>query len=178
MIKKVSTILLVLVAIAGVTAAVYRQSRDSAEDTAAQTVATQPAETVPVEARLPEVGKTATGEPVVTHPVEPVVSVTYFTTSARCASCLRIEEWTRKTVDTRFAEEVAAGRVSFQIIYIDNPANKHYIQDYQLVSKSVVVSEALDGQDQDWVNLQDVWLLLRDEQAFIDYVAGAVSAYL
>lgn len=152
MIKKVSTILLVLVAIAGVTAAIYRQSADS--------------NAVPAT------------EPVVAQSAEPVVTVTYFTTQVRCASCMRIEEWTRQAVDARFSDEVDSGRVAFRMVYIDNPANEHFVEDYQLVSKSVVVSESLDGRERDWVNLQDVWLLLRDQQAFTEHVAEAVNAYL
>jgi hypothetical protein len=153
MIRKASTILLVLVAIAGVTAAVYRQSSGPA-----------PA-TLEPEARAD--GTTG-----------PRVTVTYFTTNVRCASCIRIEELTRETVHARFADLLEAGKVSFRMINTDDPGNQHYIQDYQLVSKSVVVSESLNGEELEWVNLQDIWLLLRDEQAFADYVAGAVSTYL
>ncbi len=178
MFKKVTTLLLVLVAIAGLTAAVYRQSSDS--------VAAVPE-------ALPEAGETAAGAPASSEKTlaesapgesatggsaEPVVTVTYFTTKVRCASCMRIEEWTRQAVASRFADEVEAGRVSFNRAYIDNPANEHYIEDYQLVSKSVVVSDSLGDREQDWVNLQDVWLLLRDEEAFTNHVAEAVNAYL
>lgn len=163
MIKKVSTILLLIVAIAGVAAALYRRPADSAA--------------APVAAQAEPVAA-ATAEPVSESRAGPLVTVTYFTTSVRCASCMRIEEWTRKAVDSRFADEVAAGRVSFRMVYTDTPANEHYIQDYQLVSKSVVVAESLEGREQEWVNLQDVWLLLHDEQAFADYIAGAVAAHL
>ena len=175
MIKKVSTILLVLVAIAGVTAAVYRQSSDS--NAAPEEVNLTAESTTPV-APQPARAESPAAESAVAQSGGPVVTVTYFTTRVRCASCMRIEEWTRQAVDSRFADEVASGRVSFRMIYFDNRANAHYVQDYQLVTKSVVVSESLDGREQGWVNLQDVWLLLRDQQAFTDHVAEAVNAYL
>lgn len=80
-----------------------------------------------------------------------MVTVTYFTTQVRCASCMRIEEWTRQAVDARFSDEIDSGRVDFRMVYIDNPANENFVEDYQLVSKSVVVSESLVG----------LWLTLR-----------------
>lgn len=178
MIKKVSTILLVIVALAGLAAAVYRQANNSNAASEAPTAADWPMEAMAPAAGDPAIMDPVAAEPAIAQSIAPEVTVTYYTTSVRCAACVRIEEWTQRAVASRFSEEVNSGQVSFRTVYVDNPGNEHYMQDYQLVSKSVVVSESLDGREQDWVNLQDVWLLLRDEQAFSDYVAQAVEAYL
>jgi len=109
---------------------------------------------------------------------EHIVKVTYFTTNVRCPSCLKIEELTRQTVQSRFSGEVAAGKVVFQLINTDLPENHHFVDDYQLVSKTVVVAEFDNGQQGEWFNLQDVWLKFSDPKAFETYVANAVNALL
>lgn len=39
-----------------------------------------------------------------------------------------------------FAPLVAEGRVVFQTINVDRPENRHFIKDYQLVSKTVIMA--------------------------------------
>ena len=156
--KKLLTILLVAIAIGGAVMAIRNRRADAGP---AATAATQ-SESAPAVVQT----RTAPGH---------VVRVTYFTTNIRCPSCLKIEELTRRTVDNRFAGEAASGRVVFELVNTDLPGNQHYLADYQLVSKTVVVAEFDDGVRGDWVNLQDVWLKFTDPDAFEDYVATAVT---
>lgn len=149
--KKFLTWCLVLLAVVG--AGVALKHRMSAPTPAAPVAATTPADT-----SLPENG----------------VVVTYFTTDVRCPSCHKIEELTRQTVETRFAESLKDGTLVFRSINTDHPANKHFVDDYQLVSKTVIVSFREGGRETRFENLQDVWLKLNDPDAFADYVAGAI----
>jgi len=157
--KKLLTILLVVIAISGAVMALRNQKTESGE------VATAGTQTVPAV----DLCKDAP---------EHVVKVTYFTTAVRCPSCRRIEELTRQTVENRFTAEVARGVVVFQLINTDLPGNEHFLKDYQLVSKTVVVAEFDNEVQGDWVNLQDVWLKFTDPEAFADYVSAAVNSLL
>lgn len=160
--KKFLTYALVVLAFGGVAAALYRQSarKEPAATTGAPSTAVSEQAAA---ASLPQ------GE---------VVTVTYFTTNVRCASCLKIEELTRRSVDERFAAEQASGKVIFRVINTDEPANRHFVEEYQLVSKTVIVSESVDGNETRWVNVQEVWSLLRDETGFVDHVSQVVRGYL
>ena len=157
--KKLLTILLLVIAIGGAVMAVRKQRAGSDKTTIAES---QPA---------PAMTQSET------NPGH-VVTVTYFTTDVRCPSCLKIEEMTRRTVENRFAGETARGEVVFQLINTDSAGNQHYLKDYQLVSKTVVVAEFDDGVRGDWVNLQDVWLKFTDPEDFEDYVSAAVRDLL
>ncbi len=106
------------------------------------------------------------------------VVVTYFTTDVRCPNCRKIEALSRESVSTRFPEEFKSGRVVFRVVNTDRPENKHFLDDYKLVSKTVIVSQRKDGKEQDWVNLQDVWLKLDEPAAFDAYVGDTVKRYL
>ena len=39
----------------------------------------------------------------------------------------------------RFAKDIAAGRLEWRLVNIQNPENRHFIQDYQLFTKSLVL---------------------------------------
>ncbi len=107
-----------------------------------------------------------------------VIQVTYFSSDVRCATCVRIERLTRETVEKNFGAEIASGRIVLQTINLDGPGNEHFVQDYQLISKTVIVSDRAQGQEVKWENLQDVWSKQKDEQAFEAYVVDAVRRHL
>lgn len=106
------------------------------------------------------------------------IVVSYFHTTARCASCLRIEDLTAATVTGRFVVPVADKRLVWRVVNVDQPANAHYLKDYQLYTKSVVVSEMRDGKEVRWKNLDKVWTLLGQPEAFQDYVEKEVRSFL
>jgi hypothetical protein len=104
--------------------------------------------------------------------------VTYFHTTARCTSCLKIEDLTNATMTTRFAGPIAEKRMVWRSLNLDEPGNDHFVKDYGLYTKSVVVSEVRDGREIRWKNLDQVWKLLGDPSAFQDYVEREVRAFL
>jgi thiol-disulfide isomerase/thioredoxin len=112
----------------------------------------------------------------------PVVSdrivVTYFHTTQRCASCKKIEAYTTEAVQKAFAAEIEKGRVIWRLVNTDEKENKHFVKDYQLYTKSVVVSEEINGKQERWKNLPKIWELLGDKPAFLFYVREETEAYL
>jgi hypothetical protein len=103
------------------------------------------------------------------------VTVTYFTTRARCVSCRKIEAMTKDTLTELFASELAAGTLRYETISIDAPGNEHYIQDYQLSFKTVVVA---NGKNDSWQKLDEVWQLMGDAEKFKAFVAAAIRKQL
>lgn len=119
------------------------------------------------------------GEPAL-PPAAPrrVVWVTYFHTTTRCLSCYKIEALSEATVSATFAAALAKGDLVWRTINIDEPRNEHYVDDYQLFTKSVIVSEVVGRKEVRFKNLDLVWRLLGDEAAFARYVTDEVGAFL
>jgi len=107
-----------------------------------------------------------------------VIQVTYFSSDVRCATCVRIERLTRVCVERNFAPEIQSGRIQLRTVSLDGPGNEHFIQDYRLISKTVIVSDLAKGQEVRWENLQDVWTKQKDETSFEAYVVDAVRRHL
>jgi hypothetical protein len=158
-------------------AAVAEAASPSAQPAAAPARPEVPAN--PVAAR-PEAPKPAAPAVVAPAPAEPpaTIFVTYFHTTARCYSCVKIENLTELTMTTRLSGPVAEKRVVFRSVNLDEPANAHFAKDYSLHTKSVVVSEVKGGFEVRWKNLDQVWHLLNNSEAFQSYVEREVQAFL
>jgi len=106
------------------------------------------------------------------------VVVTYFTTDVRCDSCRTIERLSRQAIDEGFPDEVASGAVAYRVVNTDRPENEHFLDDYEISNKTVIVSHRVDGAETEWCNRQDVWLLLDEPDEFLSYVREPVRRYL
>ena len=107
-----------------------------------------------------------------------VVRVYYFHGNARCVSCRKIEALAAETVRAAFADEMKQGKVEWFVVNVEEAPNKHFIQDYKLYTKSLVVVDLVDGTQVRWKNLERIWELLREDEAFRQYVQGEVRSYL
>ena len=102
----------------------------------------------------------------------------YFHGNRRCASCIKIEAYSREAIDSGFAEELKAGKLEWLVINTDEPENEHFIKDYQLYTKSLVLSNIENGKQTKWKNLDKVWELLRNKEGFLQYVQTETRAFL
>jgi hypothetical protein len=102
----------------------------------------------------------------------------YFHGTFRCTTCRTIEQYSHDTIQMYFAKELGNGRLEFRPVNIEEPENKHFIQDYQLVTRSLVLSLMSDGKETKWKNLADVWKLVRDKDKFFQYVKDEVEKFL
>lgn len=104
--------------------------------------------------------------------------VYYFHTNYRCHSCTMIEKLTKQAINTGFADQLKAGRVKFESVNVEEAGNEHFTEEYKLYTKSVILSDRKNGEEQSWKNCEKVWTLLRDEQKFVDYIQSEVKALL
>ena len=106
------------------------------------------------------------------------VIVYYFYTNARCPSCLDMERWTGETLKSEFPDSLDSGALVWNPVNLNGKGNYRFVKDYKLYTKSVILSEKMDGREVLWKNLDKVWTLLNDRDAFHQYVRGEVAAYL
>jgi hypothetical protein len=106
------------------------------------------------------------------------IVATYFHGDVRCYTCKKIEADARAAIEQAFATELADGRVVIKAVNIDREENAHFVTDYSLVTRSLVLTEEAGGKVVRWVNLDKVWQLVRNEDAYREYVVGNVRAWL
>jgi hypothetical protein len=102
----------------------------------------------------------------------------YFHGDVRCDTCRKLEAYSRATIEARFADELAAGALQWRLVNVDEAENEHFIDDYGLYTRSLVLSEVVDGREARWKNLDRIWELVGDRLAYDDYVRTEVAAFL
>ncbi len=148
--KKLTAILLFL-GIASVVAAIYTQSgRVRAQSPAA---------------------------PVVQADESKVIAY-YFHTTARCATCRAIESYSREVIEQRFSLDIARGHLQFKLVNVELPANQHFVRDYQLFTKSLVLVRFEKGKQTEYKVLNDTWELVGNKQAMQAYVERELRVFL
>jgi hypothetical protein len=102
--------------------------------------------------------------------------VYYFRTNYRCPTCMKLEAYTRGAVEKYFADEVKRGEVAFVMLNVEEKANEHFIGDYGLKTKSVVlVSPAKKDR---WKNLDQIWKRVGDESGYTSYIRDELKGFL
>jgi hypothetical protein len=61
---------------------------------------------------------------------------------------------------------------------MEEPENRHFVQDYQLFSKSLVLSLVTDDKEIKSKNLTNIWELVRDKERFFQYVKDEIEYFL
>ncbi|MBU1888437.1 MAG: hypothetical protein KKB46_04505 [Candidatus Omnitrophica bacterium] len=105
---------------------------------------------------------------------EPYLNVYYFRSNFRCSNCYKIEEYIKEAVEKYFQDKLVSGRIVYRVINIDEKENAHFVDDYQLYTKSVVLSKLENGIEIEYKNLQKIWAYLNDKEKFHNYIKEEV----
>lgn len=106
------------------------------------------------------------------------VVMTYFISGTRCESCQKIEALTKETAEQDFAEALASGKLVFRVIDTGEPGYQHFTKDYQLTSKTVILSHRVNGKETEWSDMAKVWDLLDEAPDFHTYLGEQIRKYL
>ncbi|UCE99293.1 MAG: hypothetical protein JSV82_09045 [Planctomycetota bacterium] len=138
----------------------------------------------PAEKVLPEVepNQGPSSEAVVTPNAPPEASqkvvVYYFHGTFRCPTCRKFEAFSSEALRESFSDELEDGRLKWQVVNVDKPGNGHFVRDYQLHTRAIVIVKIRDGKQTEWKNLEKIWGLVGDKKAFVKYIQSEVSTYL
>ncbi len=106
------------------------------------------------------------------------VTVYCFRGALRCPTCVKIEAYTIETVEAGFADALADGRMRLKVVDHESEPNEHFADRYELITKSVVVSQWRGGREVRWRNLPQIWDLVADKDRFVAYVRGEVERFV
>lgn len=130
------------------------------------------------EATGPVVAAQSSGSPDKAGEAPRRVIVHYFHGTARCSTCRKIEQYTSEALVTAFPGELESGTLEWRPINVEEPQNQHFIEDYELSMRSVVLADMGGVIQIRWKNLDRIWALVGNKSAFISYVQDETRAYL
>jgi hypothetical protein len=108
----------------------------------------------------------------------PKVIAYYFYTTQRCVTCRKIEAFSREAIEREFREALKSGEIEWRSVNVDHRKNRHFIREYQIFTRSLVLVKLKDGKPGEWKNLRRVWELVNRKDAFQRYVQDEVRSYL
>src|SRR4030042_183035 len=71
----------------------------------------------------------------------------YFHGSFRCYTCTNMEKYSREALEANFKDALASGRLEFRAVNVEERGNEHFAKDYQLYTKSLILSLVKDGKE-------------------------------
>ena len=104
--------------------------------------------------------------------------VYYFHGNMRCRTCNKIEAYTKEAINVGFAGELADGLLEIRLVNTDKSENEHFIKDFQLTNRSVVLVRNRGDKLEKWKNLDRIWLLVRKKEAFQSYVSDELRLFM
>lgn len=102
----------------------------------------------------------------------------YFHGAARCPTCHKLEQYSKEAIEANFKDALASGKLEFKIVNVEERGNEHFVDYYQLYTKSLVLSLVKDGKEVRSRNLSKIWEYVGNKERFIAYVKEEVAAFL
>ena len=125
------------------------------------------------------------GSMILSLPAEAVASTKpahvvayYFHGSFRCPTCHKLEQYSREAIESNFKDAIASGKLEYKVVNVEEKSNEHYAREYQLYTKSLILSLVVNGKETKWINLNKIWEYVGNKGKFIDYVKNGVADLL
>jgi len=74
-------------------------------------------------------------------------------------------------------DELDADRIGFRAINIDEPEQAHYVQDFQLTMRTVVLVAEVAGKVVRWKRLDECWDRFDDPEDYTDYLRRSLGRF-
>ena len=104
--------------------------------------------------------------------------ILYFHATLRCAECMKIEEFTKNTLNFTFEKELKNNKFNFQSLDFLEPENEHFQTDYKFDNQTLIISKKVKGKEVKWKNIDKVWDKLRDFEEFKKYLESEISEFI
>jgi hypothetical protein len=102
----------------------------------------------------------------------------YFHGDFRCPTCYRLEQYSKEAIEQNFKDSLSSGKLEFKAVNVDEKANRHFVNDYQLYTKSLVLLLVKSGKEVKSKNLIKIWKYVADKKRFFEYVTNEVQDFL
>lgn len=101
--------------------------------------------------------------------------VFYFHPTARCESCINIENFTKELVLSKYSNPLP---VKYESLNIEDKENEHFRKDFDLKFSSVVIAKYSRGEVERFRNLDSIWTYSDNKFKFVTYADKEFKAFL
>jgi len=102
----------------------------------------------------------------------------YFHGDMRCVTCKKLEAYSAEALQAGFEGKMSDSTLVWNPVNYDNDDNKHFIDDYSLFTKALILSKIKEGHEVEWKNLDKIWQLVGNKEDFIRYVQEETAEFI
>jgi len=102
-------------------------------------------------------------------------TVYYFHPTARCESCINIENFTKELVTTKYTTPLS---MKYVALNIEDPENEHFRKDFNLKFSSVVIVKSKKGETEKYKNLDSIWTYSENKFNFFNYADREIQSFM
>ncbi|MCX6160478.1 MAG: nitrophenyl compound nitroreductase subunit ArsF family protein [Ignavibacteriae bacterium] len=99
----------------------------------------------------------------------------YFHPTARCESCINIENCTKELLVTKYKSNP---EIKFVPLNIENSENEHFTKDYNLKFSSVILTKQKNSKEEKYKNLDSIWTYSGNKDGFIKYADSEIESFI
>jgi len=89
-----------------------------------------------------------------------------------------MENYSREALEANFKDTLASGKLEFKSVNVEEDKNEHFVKDYQLYTKTLLLSFVKGGKEVRSKNLDKIWEYARDKNKFMDYVTQETRLFM
>lgn len=110
--------------------------------------------------------------------VKPDWAIYFFYNDVYCDTCEKLEGYAVEAVKEQYSEMLASGELQWRSLDMTTPENEHYAVEYGLFSKSIVLVELEGDAEVRWENLEGIWDLVGDRNAYEEYIESSLKSFM
>ena len=89
-----------------------------------------------------------------------------------------ISAYSKEAITGAFPEELASKKLIWREVNTDQDEHKHFVEDFQLVTKALVLVELRNGEVIRHKDLKQIWQLVGNKEGFIKYVRDETREFI
>lgn len=101
--------------------------------------------------------------------------VYYFHPTARCESCINIENFTKELIETKYSRNPS---IEYKPLNIEDKENGHFKKEFNLKFSSVVIVDAKDKSVNRFKLLDSVWSYSDNKEKMFEYVEREIEEFI
>lgn len=101
--------------------------------------------------------------------------VYYFHPTARCESCINIENFTKELIETKYSRNPS---IEYKPLNIEDKENEHFKKEFNLKFSSVVIVDAKDKSVNRFKLLDSVWSYSDNKEKMFEYVEREIEEFI
>jgi thiol-disulfide isomerase/thioredoxin len=115
---------------------------------------------------------------IVSAQAENKIEVIDFYTTHRCVTCLKIEDNTKKLLESSFKKEMDEGVITFQTVNVDEKANYEMAERYEAASTALFLNVVKDGKERHIDLTEFAFMKAFDEEEFASELKAKIGEQL